>query len=49
VWPDGAIDTIEGDAGPGPPGGGNVVVNGPYLPGLSARYNGFGIYGYAVP
>ena len=32
VWPDGAIDTVEGDAGPAPSGSLAVVVNGPYLP-----------------
>jgi len=49
VWPDGAIVTIEGDGGPGPPGSANVVINGPYLPSDSATYNGFAVYGYAVP
>jgi hypothetical protein len=49
VWPDGAIVTIDGDAGPGPNGGSNVVMNGPFLPADSHRYNGFGIYAFAVP
>jgi len=49
VWPDGAIVTIDGDGGPGPPGSSNVVVNGPFLPSDSLAYNGFAIYGYAVP
>ena len=40
VWPDGAIVTIEGDAGPAPTGSLAVVVNGPYLPSLSARTTG---------
>jgi hypothetical protein len=47
VWPDGAIVTIEGDAGPAPSGSLAVVVNGPYLPSQSANYNGFPVYGYA--
>jgi CHAP domain len=49
VWPDGAIDTIEGDAGPGDAGSLAVVVNGPFLPADSLSYNGFGIYAYAQP
>jgi hypothetical protein len=49
VWPDGAIDTVEGDAGPGPIGGYNVVINGPFLPSDSDVYNGTGIFAYAVP
>ena len=49
VWPDGAIDTIEGDAGPGDTGYLAVVVNGPFLPGDSGWYNGFGIYAFAQP
>jgi hypothetical protein len=49
IWPDGAIVTIEGDAGPGPPGSTNVDINGPFLPSDSLEYNGYGIYGYAVP
>jgi hypothetical protein len=49
VWPDGAIDTVEGDAGPGPMGRFNVVINGPFLPSDSMAYNGVGIFGYAVP
>jgi CHAP domain len=49
VWPDGAIDTVEGDAGPGPSGSLAVVVNGPYLPSRSAWYNGMPVYAYAVP
>ncbi len=49
VWPDGAIVTIEGDAGPAPVGSLAVVVNGPYLPSLSAQYNGMPIYAYAQP
>ncbi len=49
VWPDGAIDTVEGDAGPGPTGGLNVIINGPFLPSDSLTYNGAGIFAYAVP
>jgi hypothetical protein len=50
VWPNGSIDTIEGDSGPGPLGAYSVTINGPYLPGYSASiYNGFAIFGYAVP
>ena len=49
VWPDGAIDTVEGDAGPAPSGALNVVINGPFLPSDSANYNGFPIFGFAVP
>jgi hypothetical protein len=49
VWPDGAIDTIEGDAGPAQTGYLAVVINGPFLPSHSDFYNGFPIFGYAVP
>jgi hypothetical protein len=49
VWPDGAIDTIEGDAGPGDAGSLAVVVNGPFMPSDSLTYNGFGIYAFAQP
>jgi hypothetical protein len=49
VWPDGAIVTVEGDAGPGPAGSHNVLINGPFLPSHSAQYNGFPIYAYALP
>jgi cell wall-associated NlpC family hydrolase len=48
VWPDGAIVTVEGDAGPGPLGRENVIVNGPFLPSQSKQYNGFPIYAYAA-
>ena len=47
VWPDGAIVTVEGDAGPGAVGHLAVVVNGPYLPSQSATVNGFPIYAFA--
>ena len=49
VWPDGAIDTVEGDAGPDPGGWTSVLVNGPYLPSQSYFANGVPIYGFAVP
>jgi hypothetical protein len=49
VWPDGEIDTVEGDAGPGPGGWTSVLVNGPYLPSQSYFANGMPIYGFAVP
>ncbi len=49
VWPDGAIDTVEGDAGPGPHNWTSVLVNGPYLPAQSFFANGMPIYAYAVP
>jgi hypothetical protein len=49
VWPDGEIDTVEGDAGPGVGGWTAVLVNGPYLPRQSFFANGFPIYAYAVP
>jgi hypothetical protein len=49
VWPDGAIDTIEGDAGPGPGNWTSVLVNGPYMPSQSFFANGMPIYGFAVP
>jgi hypothetical protein len=49
VWPDGAVTTIEGDAGPGPNGGYNVIMNGPFLPTDSNTYNGTPIFAFAVP
>jgi len=49
VWPDGAIDTVEGDAGPGADGSLAVIVNGPFLPADSASYNGAGIYAFVQP
>jgi hypothetical protein len=49
VWPDGEIDTIEGDAGPGRDGWTAVLVNGPFLPEQSFFANGMPIYGYAAP
>ncbi len=47
VWPDGSIDTIEGDAGPGPGNWTSVLINGPFLPSQSFFYNGMPIYAYA--
>jgi hypothetical protein len=49
VWPDGAIDTIDGDSGPGRNGWLSVTINGPYLPADSLSYNGVPIYAYAQP
>jgi CHAP domain-containing protein len=49
VWPDGAVITIEGDSGPGPPGFHNVTVNGPFLPSDSSDYNGYPVYAFAAP
>jgi hypothetical protein len=47
VWPDGAIVTIEGDAGPAATGSLAVIVNGPFLPSQSESYNGVPIYAFA--
>lgn len=49
VWPDGAIDTVEGDAGPGPDDWTAVLVNGPFFPSQSYFANGVPIYAFAVP
>ena len=49
VWPDGAVVTIEGDAGPGDAGHLAVVLNGPFLPADSGWYNGVSIYAFAQP
>jgi CHAP domain len=49
VWPDGAIDTVDGDSGPGRDGWLSVTINGPYLPADSLEYNGMGIYAFAQP
>jgi len=49
VWPDGAIDTVDGDSGPGRDGWLSVTINGPFLPAHSATYNGVGIYAFAQP
>jgi hypothetical protein len=49
VWPDGAIVSVEGDAGPEPNGQFAVIMNGPYLPADSVEYNRDPIYGYVDP
>ncbi len=49
VWPDGALMTVGGDAGPGADGALSVVIDGPFLPADSASYNGSPIYGYSQP
>jgi hypothetical protein len=49
IWPDGAISTVEGDAGPGPHGSTNVIIKGPFLPGESGRQNGQPIYAFVSP
>ena len=49
VWPDGAISTVEGDAGPGPYGSANVIIKGPFLPGESGWQSGQPIYAFVSP
>jgi len=49
TWPDGAVVTIEGDAGPAPTGSLAVIINGPYLPSDSSAYNGVPVYAFAQP
>ena len=49
VWPDGAVVTVEGDAGPAATGHLAVIVNGPYLPTHSSQYNGVPVYAFARP
>jgi hypothetical protein len=49
VWPDGAIVTVDGNAGPGRNGWLSVVINGPYLAADSLSYNGTPIYAFARP
>ncbi len=49
TWPDGAVVTVEGDAGPAPVGSLAVIVNGPYLPADSETYNGMPVYAVAEP
>jgi hypothetical protein len=49
VWPDGSIDTVDGDSGPGRDGWLSVTINGPFLPSDSLSYNGMGIYAFAQP
>ena len=49
VWPDGAIVTIEGDAGPAPIGLAGRGHQRP-LPAVAVEtYNGFPIYAFAAP
>ncbi len=49
VWPDSAVLTVEGDAGPAPSGQLSVIINGPFLPRDSANYNGVPVYAVAQP
>ncbi len=49
VWPDGAIDTIDGDSGPEPLGRYGVTVNGPFLPADSLEANSMPIYAFVAP
>ena len=49
VWPDGAVVTIEGDAGPARVGSLAVIINGPYLPSHSQTKNGVPVYAFARP
>jgi CHAP domain len=49
VWPDGAIMTVAGDAGPGRDGYLSVALDGPFLPADSSSYNGVPIYAFAQP
>jgi len=49
VWPDGAIMTVGGDAGPGRNGYLSVALDGPFLPSDSSSYNGVPIYAFAQP
>jgi hypothetical protein len=49
VWPDGAVVTVEGDAGPAATGSLAVIINGPYLPSHSLEYNGVSVYAFARP
>ncbi len=49
VWPDGAIDTVDGDSGPGRDGSLSVTINGPFLPADSESYNDTPIYAFAMP
>jgi hypothetical protein len=49
VWPDGAVVTVEGDAGPAETGSLAVIINGPYLPSHSLEHNGVSVYAFAQP
>ena len=46
VWPDSAVVTVEGDAGPAPSGQLAVIINGPFLP-ADSSFNGVGVYAVA--
>ena len=49
VWPDGAVDTIEGDAGPGVGGHLAVIVNGPLLPTQATSFFDYPVFAFAQP
>ena len=49
VWPDDAVVTVEGDAGPAPTGQLATIVNGPFVISDSASYNGVAVYAVAQP
>jgi hypothetical protein len=49
VWPDDAVMTVGGDAGPGRDGFLSVALDGPFLPMDSNSYNGMPIYAFAQP
>ncbi len=49
VWPDGAVVTIEGDAGPGVTGHLAVIVNGPFLPSDSTAFANDPVFAFAKP
>ena len=49
VWPDGAVDTIEGDAGPGVTGHLAVVIDGPFLPSDAQAFANFPVFAIAQP
>jgi hypothetical protein len=49
VWPDGAVDTIEGDAGPGVGGHLAVIVNGPLLPTQATAFFDYPVFAFAQP
>ena len=50
-WPDGAITTVEGDAGPEPNGEYGVITNGPFFPlqSMDSAAVDLPTYGFAVP
>ena len=49
VWPDRAVDTIEGDSGPGLTGYLAVVVNGPFLPTDASAFGNYPVFAIAQP